>query len=69
MTQGEGQARIPMTGLLLTEKPNLEGPHRGQEQETLLQKPAHMHRCRTALLVSQDHPLDTGAKENHTGDV
>lgn len=27
MTQGEGQARIPMTGLLLTEKPNLEGPH------------------------------------------
>lgn len=30
MTQGEGQARIPMTGLLLTEKPNLEGPHRGQ---------------------------------------
>lgn len=25
MTQGEGQARTPMTGLLFTEKPNLEG--------------------------------------------
>lgn len=26
MTQGEGQARIPMTGLLFTDKPNLKGP-------------------------------------------
>lgn len=32
MTQGEGQARIPMTGLLFTEKPNLEGPHTRQRQ-------------------------------------
>lgn len=33
MTQGEGQARIPMTGLLFTEKPNLEGPQAGVTAE------------------------------------
>lgn len=76
MTQGLGQARVPTTRFPLTESPNLkEAKKYTQSNYKDAQKDyAHSRIYGQAQeqmhwLVSEDHPVDAGSKQNNTAQI